>query len=37
MEDPDITEKDLEMFKRTPDDRRERPGGGSLGGVRALS
>jgi hypothetical protein len=25
------------MFQRTPNDRRERPGGGSLGGVRALS
>jgi len=37
VEGPEIAEKDLETFQRTPDGRRERPGGGGLGGVRALS
>jgi hypothetical protein len=36
MEGRETTEKDLEMFQRTLDDEREWPGGGSLGGVRAL-
>jgi hypothetical protein len=37
MEGSETAEEDLEIFKRTPSDGRERPGGGSLGGVRALS
>jgi len=37
VEGSEIAEKNLEILQRTPSDRRERPGGGSLGGVRALS
>jgi hypothetical protein len=37
VESPETTEKDLEIFKKAPDDGRGRPGGGSLVGVRALS
>ena len=37
VESPETTEKDLEIFKKAPDDGRGRPGGGSLRGVRALS
>jgi hypothetical protein len=36
-EDEEVAGGDLEVLQRTPDDRRERPGGGSLGGVRPLS